>query len=106
MKSLSFIASKRLGQPNLRDFAEIDEAATTLQIVTSRTEPQKTKITPQENRSIHMRAIIIKQFGGLDSLVIENLPDPEPKPGNVLIQVKAFGINHAETHMRKAASSV
>ena len=48
-----------------------------------------------------MRAIIIKQFGGLDGLVIENLPDPEPKPGNVLIEVKAFGINHAETHMRK-----
>jgi len=48
-----------------------------------------------------MRAIILKQFGGLDSLVIENLPDPEPKPGDVLIEVKAFGINHAETHMRK-----
>ena len=48
-----------------------------------------------------MQAIIIKQFGGLDSLVIENLPDPEPKSGNVLIEVKAFGINHAETHMRK-----
>jgi NADPH:quinone reductase-like Zn-dependent oxidoreductase len=48
-----------------------------------------------------MRAIIIKEFGGLDSLVIENLPDPEPKPGDVLIEVKAFGINHAETHMRK-----
>ena len=48
-----------------------------------------------------MRAIIIKQFGGADSLVIENLPDPEPKPGEVLIEVKAFGINHAETHMRK-----
>src|SRR5277367_6597933 len=48
-----------------------------------------------------MRAIIIQQFGGLDSLVIENLPDPIPKPGSVLIEVKAFGINHAETHMRK-----
>src|ERR1700745_4135631 len=48
-----------------------------------------------------MRAIILKQFGGLDGLVIENLPDPEPKPGQVLIEVKAFGINHAETHMRK-----
>jgi NADPH:quinone reductase len=48
-----------------------------------------------------MRAIIIKQFGGLDGLVIENLPDPVPQPGSVLIEVKAFGINHAETHMRK-----
>src|SRR5258708_20267035 len=48
-----------------------------------------------------MRAIIIKEFGGLDSLVIENLPDPVPQLGSVLIEVKAFGINHAETHMRK-----
>ena len=48
-----------------------------------------------------MRAIILNKFGGYDSLVIENLPDPEPKPGEVLIEVKAFGINHAETHMRR-----
>ena len=48
-----------------------------------------------------MRAIILKQFGGFDSLAIENLPDPVPQPGSVLIEVKAFGINHAETHMRK-----
>jgi|SRR5271165_2254688 len=52
-----------------------------------------------------MRAIIIKQFGGLDSLVIENLPDPVPQPGSVLIEVKAFGINQAETHMRKGESA-
>jgi NADPH:quinone reductase len=48
-----------------------------------------------------MRAIVIKQFGGLDSLTIEELSDPVPQPGSVLLEVKAFGINHAETHMRK-----
>jgi NADPH2:quinone reductase len=48
-----------------------------------------------------MRAMIIQDFGGLDSLVIKNLPDPVPQPGFVLIEVKAFGINHAETHIRK-----
>ena len=48
-----------------------------------------------------MRAIVIQQYGGLESLVIQELPDPEPKPGHVVIEVKAFGINHAETHMRK-----
>ena len=48
-----------------------------------------------------MRAIVIKQFGGLDGLVIEKLPDPVPQRGFVLIEVKAFGINSAETHMRK-----
>ena len=48
-----------------------------------------------------MRAIVLSGYGGLESLVIKELPDPEPKPGHVLIAVKAFGVNHAETHMRK-----
>src|SRR5262245_1706496 len=48
-----------------------------------------------------MRAIVIDGFGGVEHLVIKEFPDPEPKPGNAVIQVKAFGINHAETHMRK-----
>jgi len=48
-----------------------------------------------------MRAIVLNGFGGLESLVIKELPDPEPRAGHVLIAVKAFGINHAETHMRK-----
>src|SRR6201993_4094620 len=48
-----------------------------------------------------MRAIVIDHFGGLDALVIKEIPDPEPKPGHAVIQVKAFGINHAEMHMRK-----
>lgn len=48
-----------------------------------------------------MKAIVIDHFGGLDGLVIKEIPKPEPKEGYVVIQVKAFGINHAETHMRK-----
>ncbi len=48
-----------------------------------------------------MRAIVLEKFGGLDSLVYKDIPEPEPKPGHVVIQVKAFGINHAEMHMRR-----
>lgn len=48
-----------------------------------------------------MRAIVIREFGGPDQLVIQELPDPQPKAGFVTIEVKAFGVNHAETHMRK-----
>src|ERR1700732_783301 len=48
-----------------------------------------------------MRAIVIEKFGGPEGLVFKELPDPEPKPGHVVIQVKAFGINHAEMHMRR-----
>jgi NADPH:quinone reductase len=48
-----------------------------------------------------MRAIVIKQHGGPEQLMIQELPDPEPKPGHVVMEVKAFGLNHAETYMRK-----
>jgi NADPH:quinone reductase len=48
-----------------------------------------------------MRAIVLDHFGGLDSLVIKEIPEPEPEPGKVVIQIKAFGINHAEMHMRR-----
>ena len=42
-----------------------------------------------------MRAIVIKQYGGPDVLAIEERPDPAPAPGQVVIAVKAFGLNHA-----------
>ena len=48
-----------------------------------------------------MRAIVLEKFGGLDSLVYKDLPDPEPKAGHVVIEIKAFGLNHAEMHMRR-----
>jgi NADPH2:quinone reductase len=50
-----------------------------------------------------MQAIVIKRYGGPEVLAIEERPDPEPRPGEVLIQVKAFGINHAEIYFRKGA---
>ena len=48
-----------------------------------------------------MRAIVLEKFGGLDSLVYADLPEPEPMAGHVVIEIKAFGINHAEMHMRR-----
>lgn len=44
---------------------------------------------------------LLEKFGGLDSLVYKEIPDPEPKIGYVVIEIKAFGINHAEMHMRR-----
>jgi NADPH:quinone reductase len=48
-----------------------------------------------------MRAIVITEPGGPEVLQIQELPDPIPGEGDVLIRVEAFGVNHAETHMRK-----
>jgi NADPH:quinone reductase-like Zn-dependent oxidoreductase len=50
-----------------------------------------------------MRAIVIKQYGGPEVLAIEERPDPTPAPGQVVIEVKAFGLNHAEVYFRKGA---
>ena len=48
-----------------------------------------------------MRAILRTGFGGPEQLVIREIPEPEPKDGHAVIEVKAFGLNHAELHMRK-----
>jgi NADPH:quinone reductase len=48
-----------------------------------------------------MRAIVITEPGGPEVLQVRQVPDPVPHEEEVLIRVKAFGVNHAETHMRK-----
>jgi NADPH:quinone reductase-like Zn-dependent oxidoreductase len=50
-----------------------------------------------------MRAIVIQTYGGPEQLVIRNLPDPAPESGQVVIDVKAFGLNHAEIYFRSGA---
>jgi NADPH:quinone reductase len=50
-----------------------------------------------------MRAIVIKRYGGPEVLAIEERPEPTAEPGHVVIEVKAFGLNHAEIYFRKGA---
>ena len=40
-----------------------------------------------------MKALVSRVVGGPDSLVLEDLPSPEPKAGEVIVSVKACGIN-------------
>jgi NADPH:quinone reductase len=47
-----------------------------------------------------MRAIVMSEPGGPEVLQIRELPDPVPGEGEVLIAVKAFGLNHADAYMR------
>jgi NADPH2:quinone reductase len=52
-------------------------------------------------REAKMRAMVRQQYGGPEELVLQEQAIPEPKPGHVVIRVKAFGLNHAEIYMRK-----
>jgi NADPH:quinone reductase len=47
-----------------------------------------------------MKAIVRKAFGGPETLRIEEVPDPRPARGEVLVNIKAFGINRAEQYFR------
>src|ERR1700738_2963438 len=47
-----------------------------------------------------MQAIVMPTRGGPEVLTIAELPDPIPADGEVLIRIKAFGLNHAEMYMR------
>ena len=51
-----------------------------------------------------MKAVVIHQAGGPESLVIEERPVPQAKPGWVLLQVKAFGLNRSELFTRQGHS--
>ncbi|WP_218023334.1 zinc-binding alcohol dehydrogenase family protein [Nocardia altamirensis] len=47
-----------------------------------------------------MRAVVLDGPGPLSALQIRELPVPTPRPGEVLIQVKVFGLNRSELHTR------
>ena len=46
-----------------------------------------------------MRALICKDLTGVDGLTIGELPDPVPGPDDVVIEVRAAGLNFADTLM-------
>ena len=50
----------------------------------------------------HMRAVQITRFGGPEVLDIVDLPDPTPGDGQQLYDVRAAGINFADTHQRES----
>ena len=47
-----------------------------------------------------MKAVRFDEYGGADVLRVAEVPRPEPGPGQVLVQVKAAGINPGEAKIR------
>ena len=47
-----------------------------------------------------MNAIVIREFGAPAVMKVEEVPDPAPAAGQVLIRVKAAGVNPVDTYIR------
>lgn len=48
-----------------------------------------------------MRAVVIREHGGLEALRFEERPIPEPGPREVRVRVGAVGLNHLDVWVRK-----
>jgi NADPH:quinone reductase-like Zn-dependent oxidoreductase len=48
-----------------------------------------------------MKAVRFNEYGGVDVLDVVDVPDPAPGPGEVLVRVKAAGINPGEAKIRQ-----
>jgi NADPH2:quinone reductase len=50
-----------------------------------------------------MRAIRVHQFGGPEAMKLEELPTPQPGPGQALVRIEAAGVNFIDVYQRTGA---
>lgn len=48
-----------------------------------------------------MRAVMVTRHGGPEALAVEELPDLEPGPGQLVVQVAAAGVNFMDVYQRQ-----
>jgi NADPH2:quinone reductase len=53
-----------------------------------------------------MKAIQVHQFGGPEVLALHEIPTPKPGPGEVLVRVRAAGVNPYDTYMRNGSYAI
>lgn len=50
-----------------------------------------------------MKAVVVREFGPPEVMKVETVEDPKPGPTQVLIRVKAIGVNPVETYIRSGS---
>jgi NADPH:quinone reductase len=52
-----------------------------------------------------MKAIVVRRFGGPEVMQVEEVPDPMPREGQVLVRLEAAGVNPVDTYIRSGQYS-
>jgi zinc-binding alcohol dehydrogenase/oxidoreductase len=52
-----------------------------------------------------MLASVIREYGEASVLRLDDVPDPEPKPDHVVVELKAAALNRRDTYVRKGSYS-
>lgn len=47
-----------------------------------------------------MKAVRVHQFGGPEALVVEDVPEPRPGPGQAVVRIEAAGVNFIDVYHR------
>jgi NADPH2:quinone reductase len=50
-----------------------------------------------------MKAIVVRRTGGPEVLVLEDIPDPVPGEGQIVVRIHAAGVNPVDVYIRSAA---
>lgn len=53
-----------------------------------------------------MKAVVVHEFGGPEVLKLEDVPTPRPTAGQVLVRIRAAGVNPYDTYMRNGTYAV
>jgi len=53
-----------------------------------------------------MKATRVREFGGPEAMRLEEIADPQVGPGQILVKVKAVGVNPVDTYIRSGTYSI
>ena len=53
-----------------------------------------------------MKSVVINEHGGVDKLIFQDMPEPSISQDEVLVKVKACGINHLDIWVREGLPGI
>src|SRR5579872_5494547 len=53
-----------------------------------------------------MKAILVREFGAPEVMKLEEIPTPKPSAGQVLVKIRAAGVNPYDTYMRAGSYAI